>query len=232
MNSNPASVGSGDCSRRDEAPQRCFWYSIPDPSRRQPSRSALRSSLAVRGVKAPCWCRLGQTHYLVLGDKGPRREPPAIPSVRPQHKDFAKKVLPKLHGSKRVLGDSLKACDPAWKICKPIDMKATAAFLGGGHSGSNPAAQYSLRLGQTVGIGSGAALALPNGGGPERVALRGTLLGRAGEALLSRNLIALRAAPGDRFLLAVPGGPRVLPRGTRAFRAYCGGVWIEVACDT
>jgi hypothetical protein len=32
---------------------------------------------------------LGQTHYPVLGNKGPRREPPAIPSVRPQRKDFA-----------------------------------------------------------------------------------------------------------------------------------------------
>jgi len=59
------------------------------------------------------------------------------------------KVLPKLHGSKRVLGDSLKA---------------TAAFLGGGHSGTNPAAQYALGLGQTVTIAPSAALALPNGG--------------------------------------------------------------------
>ena len=42
MNSNPASVGSGGCARRDEAPlPRCSWWSIPDPSRREPSRSAL-----------------------------------------------------------------------------------------------------------------------------------------------------------------------------------------------
>lgn len=64
-------------------------------------------------------------------------------------KALLQKVLPKLHGSKRVLGDSLKA---------------TAAFLGGGNSGSNPAAQYALGLGQTVGIAPGAVLTLPNGG--------------------------------------------------------------------
>ena len=53
MNSNPASVGSGGCSRRDdEAPlPRCSWWSIPDPSRREPLRPALRSSLAVGGAR-------------------------------------------------------------------------------------------------------------------------------------------------------------------------------------
>lgn len=64
-------------------------------------------------------------------------------------KALLQKVLPKLHGSKRVLGDSLKA---------------TAAFLGGGHSGSNPPAQYALGLGQPVAISPASALALPSGG--------------------------------------------------------------------
>jgi hypothetical protein len=64
-------------------------------------------------------------------------------------KALLQKVLPKLHGNRRVLGDSLKA---------------TAAFLGGGHSGSNPAAQYVLGFGQTVAIAPAAALALPSGG--------------------------------------------------------------------
>ena len=62
-------------------------------------------------------------------------------------KAVLQKVLPKLHGSKRVLGDSLMA---------------TAAFLAGGHSGSTPAAQYKLGLGPAVSIAPAAALALPN----------------------------------------------------------------------
>jgi hypothetical protein len=42
MNSNPASVGSGDCSPRDEAPLHALHLLVdPDPSRREPSRSAL-----------------------------------------------------------------------------------------------------------------------------------------------------------------------------------------------
>ncbi len=56
ISSNPASVGSGGCSRRDdEAPHpRCSWWSIPDPSRRKPSRSALtfkRSTPAVLSAR-------------------------------------------------------------------------------------------------------------------------------------------------------------------------------------
>src|SRR5208282_2205698 len=70
MNSNPASVGSGGCSRRDdEAPlPRCSWWSIPDPSRREPSRSALtfeRSTLAVLSARTRRWCGLRQTHHRV-----------------------------------------------------------------------------------------------------------------------------------------------------------------------
>ncbi len=38
---------------------------------------------SVPGIALGRWCTLGQTHYPVLGDKDPRREPPAIPSVRP-----------------------------------------------------------------------------------------------------------------------------------------------------
>jgi hypothetical protein len=42
MNSNPASVGSGGCSPRDEAPLRTPPLLVdPDPPRREPSRSAL-----------------------------------------------------------------------------------------------------------------------------------------------------------------------------------------------
>ena len=63
-------------------------------------------------------------------------------------KAVLQKVLPKIHGSKRVLGDSLKAA---------------ASFLGGGHTGSTPAARYTLGLGVTVEIKPEAALALPNG---------------------------------------------------------------------
>jgi len=47
------------------------------------------------------------------------------------------KVLPKIHGNKRVLGDSLKAL---------------SAFLDGGYSGSNPAAKYTLGVGRNVEI--------------------------------------------------------------------------------
>ena len=36
---------------------------------------------SVPGIALGRWCTLGQTHYPVLGDKGPRREPPAIPSA-------------------------------------------------------------------------------------------------------------------------------------------------------
>ena len=63
-------------------------------------------------------------------------------------KALLQKVLPKLHGSKRVLGDSLKA---------------TASFLSGGHADSTPAARYTLSLGVTVEIKPEAALALPGG---------------------------------------------------------------------
>jgi hypothetical protein len=63
-------------------------------------------------------------------------------------KAVLQKVLPKIHGSKRVLGDSLKA---------------TASFLGGGHGASTPAARYTLGQGVTVEIKLEAALGLPAG---------------------------------------------------------------------
>jgi hypothetical protein len=63
-------------------------------------------------------------------------------------KAVLQKVLPRLHGNKRVLADSLKA---------------TAAFLGGGHSNSDPAARYTLGAGSTVFIKPEDALALPDG---------------------------------------------------------------------
>jgi hypothetical protein len=68
----------------------------------------------------------------------------------PQALDRAllQKVLPKIHGNKRVLGESLKAF---------------AAFLGGGDNTSTPAARYSLGIGSTIEIAAAAALQLPGG---------------------------------------------------------------------
>ena len=47
------------------------------------------------------------------------------------------KVLPKIHGNKRTLGDSLRAM---------------AAFLTGSHSSSTDPARYTLGINTTVGI--------------------------------------------------------------------------------
>jgi len=63
------------------------------------------------------------------------------------------KVLPKIHGSKRVIGESLKA---------------TAAFLGGGHSGSTPGARYTIGTGLMAEIKPDAALVMPGGSGLEK----------------------------------------------------------------
>jgi hypothetical protein len=63
-------------------------------------------------------------------------------------KAVLQKVLPKIHGNKRILGDSLAAA---------------AVFLGGGHGESEPAARYTLGPGLTVSIKVTNALALPNG---------------------------------------------------------------------
>lgn len=65
-------------------------------------------------------------------------------------KALLQKVLPKVHGSKRLLGDSLRA---------------TAAFVGGGDSETTPAAKYSLALGASVEIKPVGALGLANGAG-------------------------------------------------------------------
>ena len=77
-------------------------------------------------------------------------EPAAIMDTWPAALDKAvlQKILPKIHGSKRHLGDSLKA---------------TAAFLGGGDSTTNPPARYALALGKSVEIAPNRALALPGG---------------------------------------------------------------------
>jgi hypothetical protein len=58
------------------------------------------------------------------------------------------KVLPKVHGNRSALGDSLKAL---------------AAFLDGGDAQSVPAAKYSLGVDAVVQIDAGKALALPAG---------------------------------------------------------------------
>jgi hypothetical protein len=55
------------------------------------------------------------------------------------------KVLPKIHGNKRTLGDSLKAL---------------AAFLNGSHSNSQDPARYTLGLNITVAIAEADSLAL------------------------------------------------------------------------
>lgn len=75
-------------------------------------------------------------------------ETAAIMDAWPDALDKAvlQKILPKIHGSKRLLGDSLKA---------------TAAFLGGGDATTNPGARYALALGKTVEISPACALALP-----------------------------------------------------------------------
>jgi hypothetical protein len=61
-------------------------------------------------------------------------------------KALLQKVLPKIHGNKRLLGDCLSA---------------VSAFLGGGHTGSNPPASYKLGLGTVVGVGEANRLQLP-----------------------------------------------------------------------
>lgn len=58
------------------------------------------------------------------------------------------KVLPKIHGNRSVLGDSLKAL---------------AAFLGGGDAQSSPAAKYTLGVEGVVQIEPGKGLSLPSG---------------------------------------------------------------------
>ena len=63
-------------------------------------------------------------------------------------KAIMQKVLPKIHGSKRVLGDSLKA---------------TASFLSGGHNSSPLPVRYMLGVGTPIEIKPEAALSL-NGG--------------------------------------------------------------------
>lgn len=56
------------------------------------------------------------------------------------------KVLPKLHGNRRLLSDSLRAL---------------SAFLAGSHSGSTPAASYNLGVGTTIGVPESGKLQLP-----------------------------------------------------------------------
>jgi hypothetical protein len=55
------------------------------------------------------------------------------------------KVLPKIHGNKRTLGDSLRA---------------TAAFLAGGHAASADPARYTLGINTTVAVAEADALTL------------------------------------------------------------------------
>lgn len=60
------------------------------------------------------------------------------------------KVLPKIHGNRSALGDSLKAL---------------AVFLGGGNAKSDPPAKYTLGVDATIQIEPDQAIALPAGAG-------------------------------------------------------------------
>lgn len=65
-------------------------------------------------------------------------------------KAFLQKVLPKIHGNRRVIGDSLRAL---------------SAFLAGNDSSSTPAASYTLGVSTKVEIPPGAHLNMPGSGG-------------------------------------------------------------------
>lgn len=82
------------------------------------------------------------------------------------------KVLPKIHGNRSALGDSLKALH---------------AFLGGGHADTDPAAKYSLGAEAPTQISPGEALTLPSGG--EFKQCREKLLDMHAR-LLSRNYVS------------------------------------------
>jgi hypothetical protein len=58
------------------------------------------------------------------------------------------KILPKIHGNRSTLGESLKA---------------HAAFLDGKNSESDPAAKYTLGLDNVIGIELSKAISLPQG---------------------------------------------------------------------
>lgn len=64
-------------------------------------------------------------------------------------KALLQKVLPKIHGNRRVLGDSLRAL---------------SAFLAGNDAGSTPSASYTLGLGTRIEIPSARKLTLPGSG--------------------------------------------------------------------
>ena len=82
------------------------------------------------------------------------------------------KVLPKIHGNRSVLGDSLSAL---------------AAFLDGRDGQSSPPAKYSLGLNATVQIEPGNGLKLPTGSGFH--ASRAKLLNMH-DRLLARNYVS------------------------------------------
>lgn len=88
--------------------------------------------------------------------------------------DYAvfQKVLPKIHGNRSALGDSLKAL---------------AAFLGGNHADSDPPAKYALGAEVPTRIEPVEAIALPVGA--EFVQCRAKLLDMHGR-LLSRNYVS------------------------------------------
>lgn len=82
------------------------------------------------------------------------------------------KVLPKIHGNRPALGDSLKAL---------------AVFLGGGDAKSDPAARYSLGVDANIEIAPGAGITLPVGASFETSQAK---LLAMHERLVSRNYVS------------------------------------------
>jgi hypothetical protein len=111
MNSNLASVGSGDCSRCDEAPQRTLLL-VVDPRSIEARAVAIRTDLqaltpAVRGAKTPRWCRSGETHHRV---RAPERqhEPPGGPEFESLHSGWDRLAMGRRHAVRRRCRERLE----------------------------------------------------------------------------------------------------------------------------
>jgi hypothetical protein len=82
------------------------------------------------------------------------------------------KVLPKIHGNRSALGDSLKAL---------------ASFLGGGDAKSDPPAKYSLGVDASIEIAEGKGITLPAGASFKTSRAK---LQAMHERLVSRNYVS------------------------------------------
>jgi hypothetical protein len=85
------------------------------------------------------------------------------------------KLLPKIHGNKRTLGDSLKAL---------------SAYYGGNDAGSTPAASYTLGLGTKVEIPPSGKLSLATGNGLDFLIRSRTKLGAMHNRLQATGYIS------------------------------------------